>query len=158
MTVIEDPAVEQITVRLMQPSDLARVVRIDAAQTGRPRPRYFELMFDRAVKQAGLQVSLVADVDGFVAGYVIASLYYGEYGITEPTASIDAIGVEPALRRHHLARAMFGQLRRNLAAVGATSIRTEVDWNDFDLLGFLHSEHFVPAPRICVERKLDPGE
>lgn len=158
MTITEDPAIEQVTVRLMRATDVDAVVQIDAAKKGRPRPRYFELMLDRALSRAGLQVSLVAEVDGHIAGYLIGSLYYGEYGITEPTASIDAIGVDPAMRRQHVARAMFQQLRRNVGAIGATAIRTEVDWNDFDLLAFFSSEGFAPAPRICLERKVDPTE
>ena len=158
MTIIDDPAIEQVTVRLMSANDIDAVTLIDAAKSGRTRRRYFELMFERALHFTALQISLVAVVDGHVAGFVIGSLYYGEYGITEPTASIDAIGVDPAMRRQHVARAMFQQLRRNVGAIGATAIRTEVEWNDFDLLAFLRSEGFAPAPRLCLERKVDPTE
>lgn len=158
MSILEEPPVEIATIRLMRENDIDAVVRIDAAATGRARPRYFELMLQRALAFAGLQISLVAEVDGRVAGYLIGSLYYGEYGMTEPTASIDAVGVDPSLRRHHLADQLFGQLRRNVGAIGATSIRTEVRWSDFDLLAFLRSEGFEPAPRLCLERKVDPTE
>lgn len=157
-SIVEEPGVEIVNVRTMHASDLDAVVRIDAAATGRTRPRYFELMLQRALTFAGLQISLVAESDGRVVGFVIGSLYYGEYGMTEPTASIDAIGVEPASRRHRIAHALLLQLRRNVAAVGVTSIRTEVAWNDFDLLAFFHSEDFAPAPRICLERNIDPTE
>lgn len=155
---MQDLAIDTTNIRLMNDTDVDAVVRIDAAATGRARPRYFELMLKRALKYAGLQISLVAEVDGRVAGFLIGSLYYGEYGMTEPTASIDAIGVDPKLRRHHIAHELFAQLRRNVAAIGATAIRTEVAWNDFDLLGFLHGEGFAPAPRLCLERKVDPTE
>jgi hypothetical protein len=30
-----------------------------------------------------------------------------------------------------------------------------VEWSDFDLLAFLQSEGFAPAPRLCLERKVD---
>jgi GNAT superfamily N-acetyltransferase len=158
MSIIEEQEVELATVRTMREGDIDAVVRIDAAATGRERPRYFELMLQRALKFAGLQISLVAEVDGRVAGYLIGSLYYGEYGMTEPTASIDAVGVDPLLRRQRVAQALFRQMRRNVAAIGATSIRTEVEWSDFDLLAFLRSEGFTPAPRLCLERKVDPTE
>ena len=158
MTIIDDQEVEIATVRLMRQTDIDAVVRIDAEATGRERPRYFEVMLQRALQFAGLQISLVAEVDGRVAGYLIGSLYYGEYGLTEPTASIDAVGVEPGLRRNRIAHELFQQLRRNVAAIGATSIRTEVDWSRFGLLAFLQSEGFIPAPRLCLERKVDPTE
>ncbi|MGZ7031909.1 MAG: GNAT family N-acetyltransferase [Thermoanaerobaculia bacterium] len=157
-TIVDEPEVELVAVRAMRASDLDAVVRIDAAASGRPRPRYFELMIDRAVKSASLQISLVAEYEGRVAGFLIASLYYGEFGMTEPTAAIEGIGVDPALRRQHVARSMFAQLRRNVGAIGATSIRTEVEWTDFDLLAFLFSEGFGPSTRLCLERRVDPTE
>ena len=157
-SIVDEPGVELAVVRTMSERDLDAVVRIDAAATGRARPRYFELMLQRALKLGGLQISLVAESDGRVAGFVIGSLYYGEYGMTEPTASIDAIGVEPASRRHRIAHALLLQLRRNVAAVGVTSIRTEVEWSNFELLAFFRSEQFAPAPRLCLERRIDPTE
>jgi GNAT superfamily N-acetyltransferase len=158
MTTIDEIESEIATIRVMRESDIDAVVRIDAGATGRARPRYFELMLQRALSFAGLQISLVAEVDGRVSGYLIGSLYYGEYGMTEPTATIDAIGVEPGLRRHRIAHELFEQLRRNVGAIGATSIRTEVDWSRFELLAFLRNEGFEPAPRLCLERKIDPTE
>jgi ribosomal protein S18 acetylase RimI-like enzyme len=157
-TMIDEPGVEIVPVRSIREDDLNAIVRIDAQSTGRTRPRYFQLMLERAVTSAALQVSLVAEREGRVVGFVIASLYYGEYGISEPSASIEAIGVEAASRRSRIAHALLEKLRRNVAAVGVTSIRTEVEWSDFDLLAFLRSEGFSPAPRICLERKVDPTE
>jgi len=148
---VEDPQVETALVRTMLASDLDDVVRIDAHGRGRRRPRYFEIMLQRAVHLAGLHVSLTAVVDGTVAGYLIGSLYYGEYGITEPSASIDAIGVASSMRRQRVGHALLRQFRRNVAALGVTTIRTEVDWNDFDLMPFFHGEGFVPSTRICLE-------
>ena len=148
---------DTILVRTMDERDLEAVVSIDAAAIGRRRPRYFGLMLERAVKQAALQVSLAAEMDGRVAGFVIVSLYYGEYGVTEPTASLDAIGVAPAYRGRHIADALLRQLRMNLSALRVTMLRTEVSWDDFDLLAFFKKEGFVPARRLCLEYQLDAG-
>ncbi len=156
---VEDPGVpetEDIVVRLMKEHDLEAVITIDAAATGRRRPRYFELMLERAVKQATLQVSLTAELDGRVVGFVIASLYYGEYGVTEPTASLDAVGVAPASRGHHVGKALLRQLRLNLSALRVTTVRTEVSWDDFELLAFFKKEGFTPARRLCLDCTLDP--
>ena len=45
------------------------------------------------------------------------------------------------------------QFRSNAAAIGVGIVRTEVEWDDFDLLGFFKSEGFAPAKRICLEVK-----
>jgi len=143
-----------VTVRNLQHTDLPDVVRIDAAATGRSRPNYFELMLMRALNFAGLQVSLVAELDGQVVGYLIASLYYGEYGITEPSASIDAIAVHPEMRRKQVGVALLDQFRSNAAAIGVSTVRTEVEWDDFDLLAFFRANGFAPSKRICLELRL----
>ena len=147
---------DAVLVRTMREDDLESVTTIDAMATGRRRPRYFELMIQRAVKQTGVQISLVAEMEGRVVGFLIGSLYYGEYGVMEPTASIDAVSVDPRSRGRHVGKAMMRQLRLNLGALHITTLRTEVAWDDFDLLAFFKSEGFVPARRLCLERTLDP--
>lgn len=147
---------DSILVRTMREEDLEAVVSIDAAATGRRRPRYFELMLQRALKQTGLQISLVAEIGGNVAGFLIGSLYYGEYGVTEPSASLDAVAVHPRFRRRRVGRALMRQLRLNLGALRITVLRTEVDWDNFDLAAFFRSEGFVPSRRLCLECALDP--
>lgn len=153
-----DPAaiLETLTVRLMQQSDLADVVSIDAAASGRRRPRYFELLLQRALSQPALQVSLVADHEGRVIGFLVASLYYGEYGLVEPSASIDAVGVLRALHGRGVGHALMRQLLLNLGALRIETVRTEVSWDDLDLLAFLRREGFQPSGRICLERRIDP--
>lgn len=159
MQQVEEPGVletDRVVVRAMRESDLDAIVRIDAMSSGRKRPRYFELMLERAVRMAGLQISLVAELEERVTGFMIGSLQYGEFGVSEPSASIEAIGVEFEARRQGVGAALMRQLRLNLGALGVTAIRTDVEWNDFDLLAFLQREGFMPAPRLCLERKIDP--
>ncbi len=156
---MEEPGVletDAVLVRTMSEADLEAVVAIDARATGRRRPRYFELMLQRAVRQAGLQVSLVAELEGRTVGFLIASLYYGEYGVMEPSASIDAVSVDPAFRGRHVGRALMRQLRLNLGALHISTLRTEVSWDDADLLAFFKRQGFVPAPRLCLQCTLDP--
>ena len=147
---------DAVLVRTMRESDLPSVVAIDAAASGHRRPRYFELMLQRSVTQAGLQISLVAEVDNRMAGFVAGSVYYGEYGVVEPSASIDAIAVDPRVRGKNVGRALMRQLRLNLGALRITTLRTEVSWDDFGLLGFFRSQGFRPSSRICLECTLGP--
>jgi len=142
-----------IVVRALRMDDVEAIIDIDAAGSKRRRPLYFRSIFERT-SYSPMQVSLVAEVEGVVAGYLLASVYYGEYGIAEPTASIDAIGVRPDLRRQHVAHELMEQLRSNLAALGVTTFRTEVSWTNFELLGFFRNEGFAPAARLCLELNL----
>jgi ribosomal protein S18 acetylase RimI-like enzyme len=156
---VDEPGIletDAVLVRTMRQDDLEAVVTIDARATGRRRPRYFELMLQRAVQQAGLQVSLVAELGGQAAGFLIGSLYYGEYGVIEPSASIDAIGVSPNFRGRHIGKALMRQFRLNLGALQITTLRTEVSWDDFELMGFFKRHGFAPARRLCLECALDP--
>lgn len=147
---------DAIVVRAMRESDLEPVVDIDAHGSGRRRRQYFEKLIETSVKHADLQISLVAEIEGRVAGYLVGTLYYGEFGLVEPSATIDAIGVDPAARRQHVGRALLRQLRHNLGALRIGSIRTEVPWNSLDLLAFLKHEGFELADRLCLECAVDP--
>ncbi len=159
-TMPEEPGVletDAVLVRSLKSSDLDALVEIDAAASGgRRRPRYFERMVERAVQKADFQASLAAELDDRTVGFVLATLFYGEYGLTEPSASIDAIGVAPEYRGRRVGRALLRQLLLNLAALRIQRVRTEVAWNDFDLLAFFERNGFAPAGRICLERQLDP--
>lgn len=147
---------DAVRVRTMSEADLDAVVAIDARETGRKRPQYFRLMLDRALKQSAMQISLVAECEGRTVGFLIATLYYGEYGVVEPSASIDTIGVDPAFRGRHIGRALMSQLRLNLGALHITTLRTEVRWDDFALAAFFHKEGFAPSRRLCLECTIDP--
>ena len=145
---------DAVVVRTLRGDDLDAIVRIDREATGTTRREYYESRVHTALTDSRLQTSLVAELDGQVAGFLITRLYYGEFGQTEPVAVIDSIGVHPGLRGRHVGQALLRQLVMNLRALGVERIETIVDWNQFDLLGFLAAHGFEPAPRICLRRLL----
>lgn len=147
---------DSVSVRTMRDSDLESVIAIDEAATGRRRPSYFQRVLERTIKEADFQLSLIAEVEGSVAGCLIATLYYGEYGVMEPWASIETIGVLPEFRRRHVGKALMRQLRLNLGALQIEKVRTQVAWNNYELLHFFERFGFEPGGQICLERELDP--
>lgn len=151
-------ATEAFSVRTLRRDDLAAVVAIDMAAIGRQRHEYFSTMIERALEHGDVQMSLVAEADGRVVGFVAATVFFGEFGIAEPTATIDAVGVDAQHRRRGVGSALLRQLNRNLGALGVSRLRTEVSWNNFELLAFLGRHRFEPAPRLCLERALDPTQ
>ena len=147
---------DAVRVRNLQESDLESVVAIDASSTGRRRPDYFSLMLQRALEKSNLHMSLIAELDERVVGFLIGSVYYGEFGVAEPAATIDAIGVDREYRGRHVGKALVRQLRLNLSALRIVTLRTEVSWDDFELLAFFRHEGFALANRLCLEMELDP--
>ena len=145
---------EDVAVRQLHPQDLDAVVRIDQRNSGNNRREYFKKKLDEHLKNAGIRISLAAEFDGTFAGFVLGRLYYGEFGIPEPSAIIDTIGVEPALRGHHVGRALLHQLETNLHGLRIEKILTNVDWKNVDLIGFFAASDFKPAPVLCLEKNL----
>ena len=145
---------EGITVRDLRPDDLEAMVRIDAQISGRSRREYYQRKIEEATRESGIKISLAAETEGMFAGFVLGRLYYGEFGLPEPVAIVDSIGVHPELKGRHVGRALFAQLESNLRAIGIESIQTQVEWNHFELLGFLRSLDFHPVPTLSLQKKL----
>lgn len=142
----------ELPVRSMASGDLAGIARIDRNVTGRDRTAYLARMTEEALTQSAIRVSLVVEVDGAVAGFLMARVDFGECGRTEPTAVLDTIGVEPAHGRRRVGRALVDQLLRNLGSLRAERVVTEVEWNHLPLLGFLGRTGFEHAQRLAFEK------
>lgn len=143
---------DRIPVRSMAEGDLAAVVRIDRKLTGRQRTDYFERKFKEVMDESGVRLSLVAEIDATAVGYVMARVDFGEFGMTEPAAVIDTIGVEPGHARSGVGQALLSQLLANLATLRVDSVRTTVLWDNFELLRFLRRRGFVPSQRLVLTR------
>ena len=146
---------EGITVRELRQGDLDRLVKIDSHATGQERRGYYEQRLKTALEESGIRVSLAAEVDGTLVGFVIGRVYHGEYGRTESYATIDTIGVSPRFRHRGIGHALLTQLRRNLGALRIERVQTEVEWDDWELLRFLQHVGFRPAPRLALEMPLE---
>lgn len=145
---------DAVNVRSLRAEDLSQIVRIDEKIGGHSRRKYFEVKVASVLQDTGVKISLVAEVDGVVAGFLLGSVYYGEFGLPEPTATIDTIGVHPEFRRRKVGKALVRQLAMNLRALGIESVETQVRWDEWELLRFLAAQGFEPAPRVSLSRRL----
>jgi len=146
---------DAIPVRTLQTTDLDAIVRIDRKIVGRSRREYLARKLGAALRDSSLCISLAAEVDGVVAGFLMGTLYYGEFGLPEPVAILDTLGVDPDLRHRRLASALLRQFVLNLRALGIDCLQTQVDWTQRDLLAFFAQSGFRPASRLCLELRLD---
>jgi len=145
---------DRVLVRSMTADDIDAVIRIDAKLTGRERRPYFEAKLREVLEESGVRVSVVAEVDGRPAGYIMARVDYGEFGQTEPVAVLDTIGVDPSLSKTGIGSAVLSQLLINLDALYVERLRTRVRWDNFGLLGFLARHGFQPAQQLVLRKVL----
>jgi ribosomal protein S18 acetylase RimI-like enzyme len=146
---------DHVAIRSMRADDLAALVRIDKAITGRERLPYFETKLAETMGETRIRVSMVAEEDDRVVGFIMARVDFGEFGHTEPEAVIDTLGVHPAFADRRIGRALVSQLLANLGALKADQVRTEVAWNNFALLRFLERCGFRPSQRVALSRIVD---
>lgn len=81
-------------------------------------------------------------------------LCYGEFGVVEPAAALDVVGVHPDYRGRYVAAALIDRLRTNLLGLGIHRLQTEAPWDNPDLVTFFQHEGFMLAPRFCLDLDL----
>jgi len=145
---------DRIPVRSLAEKDLHALVLVDRRITGRDRTAYFKRMLTDALTESDVRVSLVAELDSVPVGFIMARVDLGEFGRVETTAVIDTIGVDPDYSNRGVGRALLSQLLVNLGTLRVETIRTEVNWQDHDLLGYLDHSGFCPSQQLCFERSL----
>lgn len=145
---------DRIPVRSMNANDLTALVEIDRRITGGERVKYFERKLADALTDSDVRVSLVAELDGVPVGFVMARVDLGEFGRVDTTAVLDTIGVHPDYQNRGVGRALISQLLTNLGTLRVENVRTEVDWNDRELLAYLDRCGFRPSQQLCFDRRL----
>jgi len=141
-------------VRHLREGDLEMVSRIDRLVTGRDRSEYLKRKVDEVLHESAIAVSLVAEDDGFVVGFAMVRVDFGNYGHVEATASLDTIGVNPGFSHKGIARGILTQMIDNLSALHVERLETEVARDNFELLRFLYRFGFGPSQRLPFTRKL----
>ena len=145
---------DDVVVRSLTLDDLDAVVRVDAAYSGVPRTEFFKARIERSMQESSIHLSLAAELDGQVVGFVTVTFFRGEFGMPDTSAVVDAIGVHPEYAHHGVGRALFEQLEMNLRALHVEHLRTETRWDDFAMLRFFASRGFAPAPRVSLQKAL----
>lgn len=152
---MEQPARDELFVRSLRPGDLAAIVSIDERSVGRRREKFLAQKLEQAFSDTGVAISLAVELDDHVVGFLLARVYYGEFGVMEPAAVLDVIGVHPDYRGRRVAAALIDQLRTNLLGLGIPRLQTEVRWDSPDLIKFFEREGFRLAQRLCLDLDLE---
>jgi len=148
-------ATGRITVRPIKWEDLAAVDRIDVKCTGLDRSAYCAAKFREVLDESGIRVSMVAEDDGVVTGFIMARVDFGEFGRVDKAAVIDTIGVHPAYGGSGVGHALLSQLLITLSALQVESVRTKLEHDDYALWNFLARRGFKPSQRLLLTKKID---
>lgn len=138
--------------------DLPTVVRIDAIHTGAEQRAYWTRLFREflAPGPGRQRVALAAEIDGDVAGFLLADVRAFEFG-SEPCGWILEVGVDPSEARHGIASALLAEAVRRLRAAGVTTVRTMVRRNNVPLLTFFRTNGFAGGPYVQLELVDEPA-
>ncbi len=144
---------EKVKIRTLKKEDLNAIVEIDQKVLGENRRNYWERKLESMNHQSS-QISLVAEMEGKVAGFILGDISGWEFGVPETIGWIDTLGVDPDHQKKGLATALARALIQNLRTLGVKTLYTLVSWNDWDLLQFFHAMGFSRGDMINLELKV----
>ena len=145
-----------VSVRAIEPSDLPALMQIDEKLSSQTRKEYW----DRRLEMAALRppwMSLVAETDGRMAGFLFGWVAESEFGMSQPTAWVDLIGVDPPYRGRGIAHALIDRFVRSAEQLRAIQkVATLIDLTQADVREFFLRQGFHHGPMIQMERDVSP--
>ena len=132
----------EIKLRPISELDIEPVSAIDEKITGKYHPEEWESRFSYYLRRDP-ELSLIAEADGKVVGFMLGDVRSGEFGLDEPSGWIEVLGVDPEVRGHSIGRMLLDGMIGNFKARGAHAVRTLVnEETQAPLLGFFKKAQF----------------
>ena len=152
--VSQDLSRDRVSVRSLKLGDLASVIGLDRGITGQDRSIYLKRKVDEALRENGVRLSMLAEIDKTPAGFIMARVDYGEFGETEAEAVLDTIGVESEFQRQNVGTILLAQMLSQLGSLRVERVRTVVEWNNATLIAFLDRSGFKPTQNLTFSLSL----
>ena len=150
---------EPIQVRSLTELDLDGIVRIGEMTRSRYEPDLWESRVTYYLRRAP-EGSLVAEVEGEVAGFMLGDVRSGEFGIEEQCGWIEVMGVDPDLAGRGVGRALAEEMLKRYRVRGVNKVRTMVDSSMPEVEAFFKRLGFEAdtLKSYRIDLGLDPGE
>lgn len=142
-------------IRPLVAGDFDAVHQLDNALTGSSRRSWLERRLRAALRDPAEHFQFAAEAEG-LAGFLLARVAGGEFGRPEAAVFIEAIGVEPSHRGHHLGTDLIETLVATMTAREIHELATQASWREGSLLTFLDQRGFELSPRQVLERNTEP--
>ena len=143
-----------ITVRAAEPADLDAIVGIDEKLAGQTRKEYWRQRLEIATLRPPW-MSLVAEADGRVVGFLFGWVGESEFGIARSTGWVDLIAVSPPYRGRGVGHALVERFVRSGQELRAVEkVATLIDLGQADVREFFVRLGFHHGPMIQMEREV----
>lgn len=142
----------QSILKAVEPPNLDALVRINEKHSGQTRQKYRQRRLEISVLGSPW-MSLVAETDGCLAGFLFGWVSESEFGFAEPTGWVDLIGVDsPYLGRGvgHALLQKFLDCGSELRASG--KVATLIDLGQADIRKFFARLGFRHGAMLQMER------
>jgi len=100
-------------------------------------------------------ISLGAELEGNIVGFIIGEIRIWEFGIGEKTGWIRILGVDPDYQRRGIGRKLGETLLEHFEQRGVKRVRTMAVWYTGDLISFFKSMDFNMLNTIQLEKRLN---
>ena len=138
--------------RPAQESDLETVITLDRSHSGQSRRGFFEKRWRAMAHEPHAFISLIAEQENEMLGFLLAHILDGEFGASERVVVLDAVGVANDRRGQgigsHLMQGLVDEARER----GGRELRTQARWDQRGLLGFFAKAGLHLAPSVVLER------
>ena len=141
-------------------NNIKDIVRIEKRIEGKlgiideERMEYLEEAARFNIESSDSMLSLGAELDGNIVGFIIGEIRIWEFGLGEKTGWIRILGVDPDFQRFGIGRKLGEALLEHFERRGIKRVRTMAEWYTGDLISFFKSLGFNMLNMIPLEKEL----
>jgi GNAT superfamily N-acetyltransferase len=150
-----------VRIRPLSLDNIKDIVRIEKRIEGKlgilneERMEYLREATQYNIERSDPMMSLGAELDGNIVGFIIGEIRIWEFGIAEKTGWIRILGVDPDFQRRGIGRKLGEALLEHFERRGIKRIRTMAEWYTGDLISFFKSLGFNMLNMIPLEKELN---
>jgi ribosomal protein S18 acetylase RimI-like enzyme len=144
---------KNVYIRNLDKDDLNAIVAIEERVTGVARRGYWQKRIEISEAIRPHWASLVGELDNRVVGFLLGRAGELEFGLPGTIAWIEIIGVDPAYRKHGIARALLEQFTSSAEDHGIKTIFTLVGRDQPDIKAFFNRLGFAQGEMLHFQKQ-----
>ncbi len=150
-----------VKIRPLSLDNIKDIVRIEKRIEGKlgiineERMGYLKEATRYNIERSDPMMSLGAELDENIVGFIIGEIRIWEFGIGEKTGWIRILGVDPDFQRRGIGRKLGEALLEHFERRGIKRVRTMAEWYTGDLISFFKSLGFNMLNMIPLEKELN---